>query len=656
MVKNMGGIMTKHDFQMNGTEKGPQFNWRHGVYLALVLVSSFVLGHRPLLLGQQPQAPAGTPLYSVNAKYVNGVAPGYWPTAGSGLTLQLSAGTAYCGNPPAPVSYPGGSLTLAANATNYVYLDPANNCSPAAGTAAFAPGEIPIAKVATGASSITSVSDARTWFTPQPCAMGAAGALNCSALGANQNITLAPSGTGASVINNFQDKGGQVFNIKAYGAKGDGATNDSPAFQAAYNAAVAAGGGTVLVPTPASCYLLSTPINMTNPTSGPTANVIIRGTDSLHQAVASGAKGQICANTGGILFDVTGNGAITFTHLSVTAQSGVTNPSLVGIYAARNSSGAGAQGINVDFCNFNMPVHTSGTTYSFGLYLYGSEIDYDVDDWITADYPLVVTSENAFNVHSAFVTEATGKVSNVGSYFNDLELDSGGLGPAAYFNGTQNMTLTGHSFNYSGSSTYSSSLYQYALEIVNGNLSLYVNWRQELYPGFAYITESLFNSVLMGNDSPGPDPITHAVEFGDAASSITLDRFDIVDEYPSPSTNYYYDAISGSPTGVAVLDSDYFYCGNESNCANIPVGTYQPGGWSLYQADIHYTGSATNMHPVFKTTGSGIVSRFPNSTATISFGAGAPSGTCTTPSLYLRTDGGSGSTLYVCENSAWAAK
>lgn len=36
--------------------------------------------------------------------------------------------------------------------------------------------------------------------------------------------------------------------------------------------------------------------------------------------------------------------------------------------------------------------------------------------------------------------------------------------------------------------------------------------------------------------------------------------------------------------------------------------------------------------------------------------AGAPAGACTTGSLYTRTDGTAGATLYVCENSAWVAK
>ena len=141
------------------------------------LVVLLVTCHLSLVtaLGQQPQAQAGQPVFAANAKYVQGVGPGYWPTAATGLALNLAAGTAYCGNPPALVTYAGGTLTLAPSATNYVYLDPVTNCAPAASTSGFLPGHIPLAKVVTGASTITSVTDARTWFAPQPITTDATG-------------------------------------------------------------------------------------------------------------------------------------------------------------------------------------------------------------------------------------------------------------------------------------------------------------------------------------------------------------------------------------------------------------------------------------------------------------------------------------------------
>lgn len=125
--------------------------------------------HSPLLYGaQQPQAQNGQPIYAVNAKYVQGVGPGYWVTTGTWPNVNVAAGTAFCGNPQAPVTYPGGTLPMAASATNYVYLDPAGNCAPASNTTGFAAGQIPLAKVITGSSSITSIADLRTWFVPQP--------------------------------------------------------------------------------------------------------------------------------------------------------------------------------------------------------------------------------------------------------------------------------------------------------------------------------------------------------------------------------------------------------------------------------------------------------------------------------------------------------
>jgi hypothetical protein len=98
----------------------------------------------------------------MNVTSVGGVAPGYAPTAAGGLALAISAGTSLCAG--AVQGYAGGTLTMIASATNYVYLDPSANCAPATNTTGFNAGAIPIATVVTNASAITGVSDRRTVF------------------------------------------------------------------------------------------------------------------------------------------------------------------------------------------------------------------------------------------------------------------------------------------------------------------------------------------------------------------------------------------------------------------------------------------------------------------------------------------------------------
>ena len=134
--------------------------------LCILFCSSLIPRHSSLLFGQQPQAQQGQPLPGGNAKQVNGLAPGYWPTPGAGLALNLSPGTAFCGNLPARVAYTGGTLTMVASSTNYVYLDPSGSCVPASNTFGFDVGQIPIAVVVTNASTITAVNDVRSFFSP----------------------------------------------------------------------------------------------------------------------------------------------------------------------------------------------------------------------------------------------------------------------------------------------------------------------------------------------------------------------------------------------------------------------------------------------------------------------------------------------------------
>jgi len=95
---------------------------------------------------------------------------GYWASASSGLRLMLAFGQYNCSG--TPVTYKGGTLSLTANATNYVYLDVANNCAPAVSTTNPAPSKVAttpatnvlLATVVTNATGVTDITDARFHF------------------------------------------------------------------------------------------------------------------------------------------------------------------------------------------------------------------------------------------------------------------------------------------------------------------------------------------------------------------------------------------------------------------------------------------------------------------------------------------------------------
>jgi hypothetical protein len=126
------------------------------------VIISLILSSCLYSYGQQPQTQTD-PLYAVNAKYVQGVGIGYWPTPGSGLTLKISSGTVNCGG--SITTYAGGTLSMTANTTNYVYLATASSCVPSVKITSFTSSDIIIATVVTGSSTISSVVDARSMFS-----------------------------------------------------------------------------------------------------------------------------------------------------------------------------------------------------------------------------------------------------------------------------------------------------------------------------------------------------------------------------------------------------------------------------------------------------------------------------------------------------------
>lgn len=132
---------------------------------------------------QQPQTQKA-PSYSVNAAYVNGVAPGYSPTAdkAGGPYLDLGPGTAFCGNTIA--QYPGGIYQLTVNTTSYIYLDTNNACIPTVSTSTFTTTQLPIASVVVDSSgNISSITDVRTPFNSNAISGGYCPLTGCTFTG-----------------------------------------------------------------------------------------------------------------------------------------------------------------------------------------------------------------------------------------------------------------------------------------------------------------------------------------------------------------------------------------------------------------------------------------------------------------------------------------
>jgi hypothetical protein len=65
----------------------------------------------------------------------------------------------------------------------------------------------------------------------------------------------------ASTVGTFWDEGGAVFNVKAYGAVGNGTSDDTAAIRTTISAAAAAGGGVVYLPQ--GDYLISGELSVT---------------------------------------------------------------------------------------------------------------------------------------------------------------------------------------------------------------------------------------------------------------------------------------------------------------------------------------------------------------------------------------------------------
>jgi hypothetical protein len=221
------------------------------------------------------------------------------------------------------------------------------------------------------------------------------------------------------------------YDVRQYGAVGDGVTNDAPAFQAAINLAKT-NGGTVLVPMPAVAYLLNSPLDCTTDVGKPTRGFTIRGEASVIAVTTNSPYyPAIIAKHTGHVFDCSGSYGINFYDLNIGTDT-TTNP-LTCFLLARNSSG------NSEAFRF-VNVRVYGYFAVSLLYNYGSEDGVYIGCyWFNAKpgnggKVVTLTSHNVFSQSSSFITIASGAQSCIDhQFFGGQFANLAGVDPADVF-------------------------------------------------------------------------------------------------------------------------------------------------------------------------------------------------------------------------------
>lgn len=213
--------------------------------------------------------------------------------------------------------------------------------------------------------------------------------------------------------------------VRRYGARGDGTTDDSPAFQAAIDVARGAGGatiyrpagagGVVYAPAPDAFYLLKSPLNCTFDGKANQHGITIRG-----DAGPSLDNPAIIARHTGHVFDLTGCDSAVFENLNV-GTDGITCPQTC-FFLARNATSGGA-----GYHRFrNVRVH--GKFERAILYNYGSESNVISDCvWYNESTTpgtkiAVFSSRNIFKLTSSFI-----KIANPPQSCVDHQIFGGGF-------------------------------------------------------------------------------------------------------------------------------------------------------------------------------------------------------------------------------------
>lgn len=208
----------------------------------------------------------------------------------------------------------------------------------------------------------------------------------------------------------------------------------------AITAAGVADGGNARIHVPPGFYSVTTCINATaNVTtaqgnSAPPTPLIIQGDGP--------GKTVLVAGTGGCVFDTTGR-AVSIKELTIVPA--VSTPSVLGILQGRATNAASSFTPNNIFEHLVISLGTvpaaNGGNGTIGIYNLDSEGNWYHQNTVTADHPMVLTSNNIFSIASTYQTQNTTL-----RFISENRIEEGSLSSAGLTAG-EAILLQGHAAN-----------------------------------------------------------------------------------------------------------------------------------------------------------------------------------------------------------------
>lgn len=206
-----------------------------------------------------------------------------------------------------------------------------------------------------------------------------------------------------------------VFNAKAFGAIGDGTTDDTAAIQAAIDACTT--GGIVFVPQ--GIYLITTPINLVNLED---KHITIQGAgrgDGLYNTTPSYGTNFYGRTGTQAVFETQGSHFVTFKDLQIYSMVADTDRSAIGVFIGRTTVEDFAQFHHYQRVNIILGTKPTANSNrgSIAILNVGGEHGEFHHLFLIADTPIVNAIVNPFSYSPTYGTLGSNESSTVNNYY-----------------------------------------------------------------------------------------------------------------------------------------------------------------------------------------------------------------------------------------------